>query len=154
MSDRKVEAAEMFRKSAQMGDHEAQFKYGEYLRDGKGVPQNLAEAQRWFQTAANAGHIGARQALDQLHPPQTAQPQTPATMQPAPSEATPSAGKGGTYAVVAAVVAFLVFAKSCKEATSGDLFSGDIFPGPNWTAVAIGTAVVALIAYLVGKNSK
>ena len=154
MSDRKVEAAELFRKSAQLDDHEAQFKYGECLRDGKGVPQNQAEAQRWFQKAANAGHTGARQALDQLHPPQTAQPQTPAPVQPTPSGTTPGTGKGGTYALVAAVVAFIVFANSCKEKTSGDLFSGDFFPGPNWGAVAFGTAVVTFIAYIVGKNAK
>ena len=153
MSDRKVEAAELFRKSAQLDDHEAQFKYGECLRDGKGVPQNLAEAQRWFQTAANAGHIGARQALDQLYPPQTAQPQTPAPVQPTSSEATPSAGKGGTYAVVAAVVAFIIFSKSCKETIPGGFFS-DGREETIWGVVWLGTGIVTFIAYIVGKNAK
>ena len=55
--------------------------------------------------------------------------------------------------MVAAIAAFILFASTCKEKTPGGFFSAGQ-EEISWGAVWIGTAVVAFIAYLVGKNSK
>ena len=73
MSNNKTTAAEWFRKAAEAGQPEAQFKYGMCLRDGSGVPQNLQAAAEWFRKAANAGYPEAAQELAKFQPPPAAQ---------------------------------------------------------------------------------
>jgi TPR repeat protein len=38
----------------------AQFNLGVMYSDGQGVPQNDAEAVRWYRLAAEQGHAGAQ----------------------------------------------------------------------------------------------
>lgn len=63
MSENQSKARELYRKAAEKGYPEAQFKYGICLRDGKGGPTNAEEAMTWFQKAATAGYAEAKQAL-------------------------------------------------------------------------------------------
>ncbi len=53
-----VEAAQCFRKAAEMGHAEAQVCYGHLCESGEGVPRDMAEAIRWYRKAAeqNAPH--------------------------------------------------------------------------------------------------
>ena len=46
--------------AAEMGGAEAQFRYAEMLRDGRGVAKNMKEAAKWTRKAADAGHARAQ----------------------------------------------------------------------------------------------
>ena len=48
---------------AEKGDADAAFNLGQAYRLGKGVPIDLAAAQRWFVKAASAGHVDAATSL-------------------------------------------------------------------------------------------
>lgn len=52
-------ALEELRRLAKAGDAEAQYALGRAYGDGRGVPQNLSEANRLFLAAANQGHMRA-----------------------------------------------------------------------------------------------
>lgn len=51
---------------AQEGDHRAQYNLGTLYSNGKGVPQNEAEAIKWFQMAAEQGNKFARMSLREI----------------------------------------------------------------------------------------
>ncbi len=51
------------RARAQQGDAAAQFNLGRLYVTGTGVPQNDAEATRWYRLAADQGHAGAQHNL-------------------------------------------------------------------------------------------
>lgn len=57
------EAAWWFGKAAENGSIDGQFAMGELFAQGLGVPQNLAEAERWYKLAAGGGQQAARQRL-------------------------------------------------------------------------------------------
>jgi len=46
--------------AAEKGGAEAQFRYAEILRDGRGVAKNMKEAAKWTRKAADAGHARAQ----------------------------------------------------------------------------------------------
>ena len=52
-----------FRQTAEQGDAEAQFLLGLAHTGGEGVPEDDAEAVRWFLMAAEQGHAGAQYRL-------------------------------------------------------------------------------------------
>jgi hypothetical protein len=47
-------------KQAEQGSPDAQFKLGVAYYDGKGTPQDFAQAAEWFRKAAERGHAGAQ----------------------------------------------------------------------------------------------
>ena len=55
------------RRGAEQGDAHAQFRLGRIYRKGVGVPQNDAEAVKWFRLAAEQGHPYAQQALGTMY---------------------------------------------------------------------------------------
>src|SRR5271157_5210259 len=50
-------------KAAQQGDKISQTRLGEMYLYGKGVPQDYAEAVKWFRKAAEQGHVEAYYTL-------------------------------------------------------------------------------------------
>jgi TPR repeat protein len=58
-TDRKTpdydQAAQYFLRAAKAGDDDAAYSYGVMLRDGKGAPQDIAEAVHWLKRAADDG---------------------------------------------------------------------------------------------------
>ena len=61
-----VTAAIELRELAEKGDPIAQTNFGNMYADGIGVPQNYAEAIRWFRKAAAQGHARAKEMLESL----------------------------------------------------------------------------------------
>ena len=53
-------AAQYFFKSANAGYDDGAYSYGVMLREGKGVPQNLAESAKWLKRASDAGVIAGQ----------------------------------------------------------------------------------------------
>ena len=45
--------------AAEKGGAEAQFRYAQMLRDGRGVAKNVREAAKWTRKAAAVGHVAA-----------------------------------------------------------------------------------------------
>ena len=60
-------ALKEWRPLAEQGDAGAQFRMGEMYQSGKGLPQNHAEAARWFLQAAKRGHVDAQFRLAKWH---------------------------------------------------------------------------------------
>ena len=58
--DDAANAAAEAKAAAEKGGAEAQFRYGEMLRDGRGVAKNMKEAAKWTRKAADAGHARAQ----------------------------------------------------------------------------------------------
>ena len=58
---------ELLRTQAEQGDAEAQFNLGLMSYDGKGVPQDDAEAVKWFRLAAEQGYADAQLSLGVLY---------------------------------------------------------------------------------------
>lgn len=56
-------AVAIWRSHAEKGDADAAFNLGQAYRLGRGVPQDLAEAQGWFERAARKGHVDAQATL-------------------------------------------------------------------------------------------
>ena len=52
---------------AEAGDAEAQFNLGTSYDDGRGVPQDAAEAVRWFRLAADQGDAVAQNLLGTMY---------------------------------------------------------------------------------------
>jgi len=52
--------------AANAGNTEAQFRFGQLLEQGLGLPQSYVRAHAWYNLASAAGHAGARAARDQL----------------------------------------------------------------------------------------
>lgn len=53
-------AADDAKAAAEKGDAAAQFRYGEMLRDGRGVSKNVLESVKWTRKAADAGYAHAQ----------------------------------------------------------------------------------------------
>ena len=56
----KSEAVKWYRKAAEQGDAEAQYKLGGCYLDGEGVARDKTEALKWWRKAAEQGHEEAR----------------------------------------------------------------------------------------------
>ena len=54
---------EALRPATEQGDAEAQYSFALMYRDGEGVPQDAAEAVRWYRRAADQGHARAQHDL-------------------------------------------------------------------------------------------
>ena len=61
-----AEAAAIWRNLAEKGDADAAFNLGQAFRLGRGVPADSAQAKRWFERAANSGHVDAQVSLGLL----------------------------------------------------------------------------------------
>jgi anti-anti-sigma regulatory factor len=59
--------AEEYRKRAEAGDLDAQFRYGKCLESGRGVEQDFAAALKWYEKAARQGHVLSQYALGVAH---------------------------------------------------------------------------------------
>ena len=57
------EPIEEIHTKAEQGDAEAQHSLGRMYANGEGVPQNGAEAVRWFRLAAEQGNSDAQNGL-------------------------------------------------------------------------------------------
>jgi len=57
------ESIEETRAKAERGDAQAQYELGVSYEDGRGVPQDDAEAVRWYRLAAEQGHAWAQYEL-------------------------------------------------------------------------------------------
>jgi len=64
--DEYASAAKMCRKEAEQGVPLAQYTLGLLYLEGKGVPQDKAEAIKWFRKAAKQGHAEAKEELKKL----------------------------------------------------------------------------------------
>lgn len=53
-------AAQYFLRAANAGYDDGAYSYGVMLREGKGVPQNVAEGARWLKRASDAGVIAGQ----------------------------------------------------------------------------------------------
>ncbi|GBG85156.1 hypothetical protein CBR_g39721 [Chara braunii] len=60
------EAVKWFRKAAEKGGVDGQYRFGVCLLEGQGIRRSVEEAKIWFQHAANAGDRDARQELESL----------------------------------------------------------------------------------------
>ena len=61
-----AEATAIWRNLAEKGDADAAFNLGQAFRLGRGVPADSAQAKRWFERAANQGHVDAQVSLGLL----------------------------------------------------------------------------------------
>ena len=61
-----AEATAIWRNLAEKGDADAAFNLGQAFRLGRGVPADSAQAKRWFEAAANKGHVDAQVSLGLL----------------------------------------------------------------------------------------
>jgi TPR repeat protein len=59
-------AVAIWRNLAQKGDSDAAFNLGQAYRLGRGVPADSGQAKKWFETAANKGHVDAQVSLGLL----------------------------------------------------------------------------------------
>jgi TPR repeat protein len=59
-------AVAIWRNLAQKGDADAAFNLGQAYRLGRGVPADSALAKKWFERAANKGHVDAEVSLGLL----------------------------------------------------------------------------------------
>ena len=50
-------AYKAYRKLADQGNADAQYRLGQMYYDGKGLPQNFSKAVIWLQQAAENGHV-------------------------------------------------------------------------------------------------
>jgi TPR repeat protein len=62
----KKEAVKWYRKAAEQGDAEAQFKLGRAFVNGEGVDKDKMEAVKWFRLAAEQGYANAEEMLVRL----------------------------------------------------------------------------------------
>ena len=58
-----AQAVQWYRKAAEQGDADAQFKLGWMYRNGRGVEADDAQAMQWYRKAAEQGHTHAKAAL-------------------------------------------------------------------------------------------
>ena len=55
-----ADAAEYFKRAALAGDGNGAYSYGVMLREGKGVPQNVAEGAHWLKRASEDGVVAGQ----------------------------------------------------------------------------------------------
>src|SRR4051794_22798315 len=60
-------ALNLARPAAERGDQVAQYILGLLYRNGRGVPQDYAEAMRWFRKAADQGNAWAQNSIGYLY---------------------------------------------------------------------------------------
>ena len=58
------ERRDFLRRIAEQGNVDVQFNFGDIYARGDGVPENLAEAVKWFRLVAEQGHADAQFSLD------------------------------------------------------------------------------------------
>lgn len=63
---RPLEASQWFRKAAELGSPEAQYRLGLNYFHGAGVPKSVNQAYAWFDVAAAQGHLLAVNARESL----------------------------------------------------------------------------------------
>jgi serine/threonine protein kinase len=61
-----AESLALYRKAANVGNAEAQFRLGEIYAAGRGVPQSNAQAYIWLSLAVNGGHAAAKARRDEV----------------------------------------------------------------------------------------
>jgi tRNA A-37 threonylcarbamoyl transferase component Bud32 len=61
-----AESLSLYRRAANEGNAEAQYRLGEMFATGKGVNASNFQAYVWFSLAASAGHAGAKSRRDQV----------------------------------------------------------------------------------------
>ena len=61
--DAQSPTADFWRPRAEEGDAFSQYFLGDMYADGDGVPQDYAEAVRWFRLAAEQGNVDAQSIL-------------------------------------------------------------------------------------------
>lgn len=61
-----AQATAIWRNLAEKGDADAAFNLGQAFRLGRGVPADSSQAKRWFEAAANKGHVDAQVSLGLL----------------------------------------------------------------------------------------
>ncbi len=61
-----AEAVKCWRKAAEQGESDAQFKLGWCYCKGQGVEQSYEEAVKWWRKAAEQGDEDAKEALEKL----------------------------------------------------------------------------------------
>ena len=66
------------REAADRGDVRAQYDLGRMYKDGRGVPQDPAEAMKWFRKAAQQGDAQAQYDLGRMYEDGRGVPQDPA----------------------------------------------------------------------------
>lgn len=59
-------AAEWYRKAADQGDADAQYKLGVFYENGYGVIKDEAQAMQWYKKAADQGNEKAKSAIDRM----------------------------------------------------------------------------------------
>lgn len=59
-------AVAIWRNLAEKGDADAAFNLGQAYRLGRGVPADSSQAKKWFEAAANKGHVDAQVSLGLL----------------------------------------------------------------------------------------
>lgn len=62
-----AEALKWYKKAAEQGYAEAQFKLGAMYRDGYGVAQDYLDTVKWFTLAAEQGHVVAQYCLGYMY---------------------------------------------------------------------------------------
>ena len=60
------QAATRYRRAAEQGHAEAQYRLGRKHMLGEGVQKDAGRAATWYRKAAKQGHAEAQQSLDQL----------------------------------------------------------------------------------------
>lgn len=65
-SKKYAKAVKWYRKSAERGYAEAQYRLGFLYEYGRGVPKDIKEAHSWYKKAAAQGDISAKTALKYL----------------------------------------------------------------------------------------
>jgi TPR repeat protein len=65
-SKKYANAVKWYRKSAERGYAEAQYRLGFLYEYGRGVPRDIKEARNWYKKAASQGDISAKTALKYL----------------------------------------------------------------------------------------
>jgi hypothetical protein len=132
MSDHQGKAADLFRKAAEAGDPEGQFQYALCLRDGRGVSKDSAEAHKWLQKAATAGHLEATNALSEVQKSQATPSQTTPTNPQGPTTQEEKWGCA-SVAIIAVGLLFAFFAHFCT--TTGEI---------NWPVALTCTATITV----------
>ena len=73
-----TKAAGLFKQAGEKGDVESMYAYAQCLQNGRGVPENRAEAKRWFHDAAARGqHDALEWCKTNMVPVETQKPETP-----------------------------------------------------------------------------
>ena len=63
-TEKSVEGVKIMQELAEQGDAEAQFNLGVMYANGEGVPQDYAEAVKWYPKAAEQGDEYAKEWLE------------------------------------------------------------------------------------------